>query len=176
MSDDIPKWKAEAAADLTRRRDELLAARRKADEAAKLQLRQFDDALAEISTAARAMELPVSWLQKAVPTGNLSPATATLESVGLSASMTVHKPFRVRALELLSEAYPHPLKASKIQAKIEAEYQTKFHDKTAGMTLYRLSKEGFVRRKGVHWFFVPEDQRNKENPGSGDQPDDPGLL
>ncbi len=90
--------------------------------------------------------------------------------------MTVHKPFRVRALEVGSEAYPQPLKASKNQAKIEAEYQTKFHGETAGMTLYRLSKEGFVRRKGVHWFFVPEDQRNKENPGSGDQPDDPGLL
>jgi hypothetical protein len=40
------------------------------------------------------------------------------------------------------------------------------HDKTVGMTLYRLLNKGLVRRSGHTWFFVPPDAETK-NPGVG---------
>jgi hypothetical protein len=47
-------------------------------------------------------------------------------------------------------------KAAPIQEYIESTYDTKIHEKTVGMTLYRLLKKGRVRRNGHTWFFVPE--------------------
>lgn len=176
MSDEVPNWKREAAAALTQRRANVLADRRMEDEAHKLKMRRFDDELTEISITARTMELPVPWLEAGLK-ANVSPTTASFGSVGLPFPPPSRKPFKDRALELLQEAYPEPLKAAQIQARIEKEHGSKYHDKTAGMSLYRLSKDGSVRREGKDlWFFVPEDQRNKETPGSGSQPEDPGSL
>jgi hypothetical protein len=176
MSDELPNWKREAAAALSQRRAKVLADRRAEDEAHKLKMRRFDDELTEISISARTMELPVPWLESALK-ANVSPTTASFESVGLPSPPPSRKPFKDRALELLRDAYPAPLKAAQIQARIEKEHGSKYHDKTAGMSLYRLSKDNSVRREGKDlWFFVPEDQRNKENPGSGSEPEDPGSL
>jgi len=40
------------------------------------------------------------------------------------------------------------------------------HDKTVGMTLYRLSKDGLARRDGRTWFYVAPKEET-ENPGAG---------
>ena len=41
------------------------------------------------------------------------------------------------------------------------------HEKTAGMTLYRLSKEGLVRRDGRTWVYVPpEEDKSTEKPAT----------
>jgi hypothetical protein len=59
-------------------------------------------------------------------------------------------------------------KTSDIRREIESLRKTRLHDKTIGMTLYRLSVDGLARREGRTWFFVPE----AKNPGSGV----PGLI
>jgi hypothetical protein len=47
-------------------------------------------------------------------------------------------------------------KAREIQDFIESLRGVPLHEKTIGMTLFRLSKDGNVRREGRTWFFVPE--------------------
>ena len=56
-------------------------------------------------------------------------------------------------------------KASEIRTFIEEKYSTSFHEKTVGMTLYRLLKDEKVRRKGHRWFFVPQGDAAPKNPG-----------
>jgi hypothetical protein len=69
-------------------------------------------------------------------------------------------------LDRLREAGASGSKAAPIQEYIEQTYATKIHEKTVGMTLYRLSKDGLVRRDGHTWFFVPPSAETK-NPGVG---------
>jgi hypothetical protein len=49
--------------------------------------------------------------------------------------------------------------------RIERTFGEPLHSKTVGMTLYRLSKDGLVRREGHNWFFVPQAAAT-ENPGA----------
>jgi hypothetical protein len=73
---------------------------------------------------------------------------------------------RELTLEYLAAAAPAGLKASEVQALIEGRRKTNLHPKTAGMTLYRLSQDGLVRREGRMWFYVPPNAEAK-NPGGG---------
>lgn len=71
-------------------------------------------------------------------------------------------------LEFLSVAHDIELggsKAADIRGYIEQKYSTKIHEKTVGMTLYRLLKDKKVTRKGHLWFFVPQPADTK-NPGA----------
>ena len=47
-----------------------------------------------------------------------------------------------------------------------ASQNIEMHDKTVGMTLYRLSKDGLARRDGRTWFYVAPKEET-ENPGDG---------
>jgi len=58
-------------------------------------------------------------------------------------------------LDLLRDAYPQSLKARQIKERLEAKIGRSVHEKTPGMTLYRLSKERKVRRAGRDWYFAP---------------------
>jgi hypothetical protein len=60
------------------------------------------------------------------------------------------------------------MKAAAIRALYEADSGVNLHSKTMGMTLYRLSLQGMVRREGRNWFFVTRSAET-ENPG-GDTP------
>lgn len=181
MSDDIPNWKREAAAELTQKRGLLLERRRKEDEAHKIRMRQIDDELSELSVSARSLGLPVSWIHTPEQNETL-PSNLGFPPINLNRLLGGIPPsgsgssFKNMTLAMLERSYPDPLKAAAVQEAIEFATGAKYHEKTAGMTLYRLSREGLARREGHWWYFVPEDQRNKENPGSGDQPDDPGLF
>ena len=64
--------------------------------------------------------------------------------------------FKDLALDLLKEAYPLPMRANDVKEAIEKKLGRTFHSKTPGMSLYRLSKEGLVRRQGWDWFFIPQ--------------------
>lgn len=55
-------------------------------------------------------------------------------------------------------------RAKSIREYINSTYGVETHEKTVGMTLYRLLKEGLVRRDGHVWFFVPQTAETK-NPG-----------
>lgn len=65
------------------------------------------------------------------------------------------------------------LKALEIQKYIETTYSKVIHEKTVGMTLYRLSQENppLVHRQGHTWFFGPASP-DRKNPGV----DAPGQL
>lgn len=77
--------------------------------------------------------------------------------------------FKDVALDYLKEAHPKTLKAAQIQNRCEILLGRKFHEKTAGMTLYRLAKDGLVRRIGrAHWLYVPQtDDKGPEVDAAG---------
>jgi hypothetical protein len=56
-------------------------------------------------------------------------------------------------LEAAHQAFPNPIRASAVRKDIERLRGSQLHEKTIGMTLYRLSQEGLVRRSGIDWFF-----------------------
>lgn len=57
-------------------------------------------------------------------------------------------------------------KAADIRKFIEQTYNQTVHEKTVGMTLYRLSKDGLARRDGHTWFSA-KPEAETENPGVG---------
>ncbi|MCB1500992.1 MAG: hypothetical protein KDK07_14575 [Bauldia sp.] len=61
--------------------------------------------------------------------------------------------------------------ATAIRKYIEQVYG-EIHRKTVGMTLYRLSKDGLVRRDGNTWFLAKPHEAETRNPGA----DTPGSL
>jgi hypothetical protein len=63
------------------------------------------------------------------------------------------------------------LKAEQIRQWLFSVYGIRTHDKTVGMTLYRLSKEGLVHREGHTW-FPGSGSPETENPGG----ETPGLF
>ena len=63
-------------------------------------------------------------------------------------------------LDEAKKAHPNPVRAGLIQKALEAERGEKVHYKTVGMTLYRLSIDGLMKRNKYDWFFVPEENRN----------------
>lgn len=73
-------------------------------------------------------------------------------------------------------AYPEPVRAAALQAEIEKD-RGPLHYKTIGMTLYRLSKQGLMRRQGQKdWFFVPPEERKKSSGvGAPESAEDLGL-
>lgn len=75
-------------------------------------------------------------------------------------------------LSRLQQVHPKGAKAADLRQYLEQAYAMKLHEKTCGMTLYRLSQEDppKVRRQGHTWFFVPPVAETK-NPGG----DAPGL-
>lgn len=91
------------------------------------------------------------------------PISASVQSVQTKAAMPRLSDI---ALDRLKAAGTEGSKAAPIQDFIERTYSTKIHEKTVGMTLYRLLKTGKVRREGHLWFFVPPDAATK-NPGVG---------
>lgn len=90
----------------------------------------------------------------------------------LKPTTTVVKIPKIRdiVLDQLQLAGDSGQKASSIQQYIEATYHVQLHGKTVGMTLYRLSAEKRVHRKGQVWFFGPQDGYalpvNPKNPGA----------
>ncbi len=72
-------------------------------------------------------------------------------------------PVKKIALDRLKIAGEEGSKASEIRDYIQKTYGGEIHEKTVGMTLYRLLKEGKVRRDKHTWFIAPEAM----NPGVG---------
>jgi len=84
--------------------------------------------------------------------------------------ITKRPPIREIVLDRLKTAGKEGTSAAALRRYIERVYNTEIHEKTAGMTLYRLAQDGKVQRKGRTWFFVPPEAET-ENPGV----DAPGL-
>jgi hypothetical protein len=75
-------------------------------------------------------------------------------------------PVRSLVLERLLAVFPNGIKASEIRDYIQETYPAsgELHEKTVGMTLYRLFKDGLARRDGRMWFSV-KPQGGTKNPG-----------
>jgi hypothetical protein len=71
-------------------------------------------------------------------------------------------------IERLAAAGAAGAKASSIREFYERASGKSIHEKTVGMTLYRLQGEGLVRREGHVWFSALP-KAETENPG-GDTP------
>lgn len=69
-------------------------------------------------------------------------------------------------LSQLAAATDKGAKAADIRKFIEQTYNQVVHEKTVGMTLYRLSKDGLARREGRIWFSATPTAET-ENPGVG---------
>ena len=70
------------------------------------------------------------------------------------------------SLNLLEGAGSTGMKADRIREYLDRTYGLSVHEKTVGMTLYRLSRDGLVRRTGHTWFLVQPETEGK-NPGVG---------
>lgn len=74
-------------------------------------------------------------------------------------------------LDRLRAAGPSGTKAAQIREFIDMMYGSDanpIHEKTVGMSLYRLLKQGLAHRRGLIWIFGPDPSGTK-NPG-GDAP------
>ena len=61
-------------------------------------------------------------------------------------------------LHAAEDAYPSPVRAAAVRGALTVNGYA-IHQKTVGMTLYRLSLTGHVRREGLDWYFVPQPAR-----------------
>ncbi len=68
-------------------------------------------------------------------------------------------------LDRLKAAVPDGTRAAPIRDYIIETYGEQIHEKTVGMTLYRLAKKGLVHREGITWFFGPL-LADTKNPGA----------
>ena len=80
---------------------------------------------------------------------------------------------RVRevTLDRLQASGERGQRAADIRKFIEQAYPIKLHEKTVGMTLYRLSQENLVHRKGQVWFYGPQAEQTLSA-----EPEDPGAA
>ncbi len=76
------------------------------------------------------------------------------------------------ALKMLKGAGSTGMKAETIREYLDHHYGMAVHDKTVGMTLYRLSRDQLVHRVGHTWFAGPSLAGSVENPGA----DTPGPI
>lgn len=65
---------------------------------------------------------------------------------------------RVAVLKMLKDTHPRPVQASELRTRLE-HLGYDIHEKTVGMTLYRLSKAKKAQRTGLKWCFVPQEER-----------------
>ncbi len=82
---------------------------------------------------------------------------------------------REEVLAIAIGTHPNPVRATPLRKQLE-KTRGPLHEKTVGMTLYRLSQEGLMRRLGRDWFFVPPSggagNPGGEAPGPEDDADD----
>ena len=67
-------------------------------------------------------------------------------------------------LDRAQAAYPNPVRAKALKAEFERSFGGEIHEKTMGMTLYRIAqRDGSLRRYGWDWFYVPPELRIVES-------------
>lgn len=133
--------------------------------------RQIDRELADYHAAARVFGISLEIEKKKESTSDVldeldrilrGPSSSPSAGQKAAAVRAEVPPIRQIVLDCLKLAGTQDSKAAAIQAHIEQTYRVKIHDKTVGMTLYRLSTEGLVRRDGRTWFIAPKAM----NPGA----------
>lgn len=150
-----PGWREQAYSEYQKKRAALV--RRQSELARQIEPLQkerssIEDEVSELDRAASVFGLLGKQKHPLGTIGRIPPADG--EAEGEDGVL-----FKDIALEALAKAYPTPLRAAKIREIAGEKLGKEFHPKTAGMTLYRLSKFGIVRNEGWDWYWVPEDER-----------------
>lgn len=84
------------------------------------------------------------------------PRTANLADIPPVAAARSEPTIRDLVLSAIRKAHPKAVRASTIRREL-ANLGHATHEKTVGMTLYRLSKDGLTRRVGGRdWYLAPE--------------------
>jgi hypothetical protein len=134
----------------------------------------------ELAAAAQRAESTVEGsVQSAVKRGELSAASVSAPAemplsplTGTMTSTLGSRPaLREILLEQLKLAGSEGSKAALLRDYFQRSYGAVIHEKTVGMTLYRLLKDGLVHRDGHTWFFGPASVES-ENPGG----ETPGFV
>jgi hypothetical protein len=76
----------------------------------------------------------------------------TQTSIGASTAESLR--IRDRILSYLESKYPSGCLARELREHLLNSFGIETHEKTVGMTLYRLSKQNLVTRDGRTWFFA----------------------
>jgi hypothetical protein len=131
----------------------------------------FDDAIAEGKRPPPPppppFPLPPPANEAGDKSGEADEAAAAPEKDGaLVSTLDVSPSVRETVLGHLKLVGRSGAKAHAIREAYEQQFGAKLHEKTIGMTLYRLSKEipPLARREGRTWFFVQPEGETK-NPG-----------
>jgi hypothetical protein len=83
------------------------------------------------------------------------PPPQLVQSVPEPPTRQARPSLRAFVLDQVQSALPGGRKAAEMRELFERIYGDAIHEKTVGMTLYRLSKEGLVHRDGHNWYFGP---------------------
>lgn len=100
------------------------------------------------------------------------PIAHDLSPVSVSPVPKSGPPVKVLVLDAAEQAYPRPVQAGNIRHELVGRGYA-IHEKTVGMTLYRWSLAGCVRREGRDWYFVPPESRPTKANGGRRFPSDP---
>ncbi len=142
-------WKQAAADELRGQLDTCVQTIKDCDDQARILEERRDHAserAAEIKAAARTLGIDLMPFEL-TPTEE-APISPAVQGSSPSAADII--------LEALSETYPKPLRSADFRRIIQERIGRAVHEKTPGMSLYRLSKAGKVRREGVDWFLQPK--------------------
>ena len=122
---------------------------------------KYDRAIA----VARGAQFPALLTQM----GDDRPPTEAVVRVGValgdSAEATVIKrsvPIRTAILGYLEALGERGAKVGQVKKHLAEAYGITVHEKTPGMTLYRLLKDGLVRREGRTWYAKNEESEESE--------------
>ena len=171
--DDIAARWNDARAEADHAREQL----KTADEQQKICASQYEDC--KVTARLFGFDLDVEWKAylarqhradtAAEAQANSIPASGS----GIDTEETKRPTIREFVLETAKQAYPNHIRAVELRRQLETKGIIT-HEKTIGMTLYRLSKEQLLRRSGRSWFFVagdnPKDSGAQDEGNPGDQP------
>jgi hypothetical protein len=159
-------WRKQAFGEYTERRKAMIA--------------EVQEARANVERAqaiAKARENELAEFERAAEIfGIVAPRPSYAEPATMGIATAPDESFKDLALEFLKNSYPKHVRAADVQDYVERRLRKKFHDKTAGMTLFRFSRDGVARRVGWDWFYVPEDQREGLKGEALEQSDDPAQI
>lgn len=129
---------------------------------------------AQLYNRTKTADLPV-WDREPPTIGPPPPPPPPLPSISLpkqapkqieATALLPLPPIKDVILDRLTSAGGAGAKATEIRNFIASTYAGEIHEKTVGMTLYRLLRDGRVRREGHTWFIVPP-KAEAMNPGAG---------
>jgi len=127
------------------------------DAARRLNERQ---AAIEVATKTAALAAAASLAKAATVSAVIDVKPSEIPPKVTTTSPKGRPPLRVIVLEQLKSAGDRGAKAATIRDFIERTYGNVLHEKTVGMTLYRLLKENLARRDGHIWFAAQSATEN----------------